>query len=206
MAMLRRDRVPVITIRTGIPGGSLAIGLVTTAKVTDGIYTDSRVFPHQSVIRVRGMLAGTYELFLRTDGMVPEGEHPVAVRVTRRNATAFAPKTVAVRGGDPLAAATVVEVPDSALAAQTSDEAAADLFLRALRALQNGEGDVAESLLTESIATGLAPADAWWERGMLVAARGDLTSAAADLREYLQRMPHGMYARDAREMLRTWQP
>lgn len=204
IAMLQEDHVPVLAVGTGA-AGTQAPGLAVTAAATGGFYTNSRDFPHQTVTRIQGVMAGAYELFLRMDKPLAPGSHAVDVRIAQRNAAVFAPKLVTVTRSRQIAAE-IVEVPDSAFVALSREEAAADLHLRAFRALQNGEADTAESLLGAAIATGIALPEAWYERGMLAAARGDLTSAAADLREYLQRMPHGVHARDARELLRTWQP
>lgn len=202
--LLQKDRVAVFSVGTGVEG-TLSRGMANTAQATGGFHASSRQFPHQSVTRIRGILAGTYELFLRLDEPLRPGLHGVETRLARRKGTAFGPTHLAIdaESGVPTA---LLEVPETAFVAPTAEEGAADLFLSALRALQNGESDRAESLLTDLIGTGIAPPDAWYERGMLVAARGDLTSAAADLREYLQRMPRGAHAGEARELLRTWQP
>ena len=190
MALLQRMRAPVITLNTGI-GGELSLGLVATSKITSGVYAFTQSFPQQSVQRVAGMLAGHYELVTKLSKPIEQGRQAVDIRVTRRDLKVLSPPIVMV---EPVEAIELVV---------TEDRAGFDLFLQALRRLQAGEEEGVEEMLDRVIAIEPHRAEAWLERGLLRAGRGDNEGAAADLKKYLELDPDGPRAREAREMLRA---
>lgn len=193
MALLQRMRAPVITLNTGI-GGELSLGLVATSKVTSGVYAFTQEFPRQSVQKVEGMLAGHYELVTKTSKPVEPGRHAVDIRVTRRDVKVLAP---------PIAVVEPVEEIELAVTEEEQNRAGFDLFLHALRRLQAGDEEGVEEMLDRVIALEPHRADAWLERGLLAATRGDNEKAIADLKKYLELDPNGSRAREAREMLRS---
>jgi hypothetical protein len=90
---LRDDRVPVISLNTGL-GGELSFGLAATAAATGGFYAGTQRFGGQAVARVIGALAGHYALTLRLDDLLTPGQYPLNVRVARKGADVQAPPYV----------------------------------------------------------------------------------------------------------------
>ncbi len=80
-------------------------------------------------------------------------------------------------------------------------ELAMKLFVDAMRRLHDGDEEGVEATLDEVIATDPQLADAWYERGMLAAAREDHEAAQRDLKKYLALAPRGKHAADARDFL-----
>ncbi len=191
MALLQTMRVPAIVLNTGI-GGELSIGLAATSRATSGVYAFIQAYPEQSVRRVAGVLAGRYELVLRTDESIPPGRHALGIMVTRKDASLLAPKFLLFEPDDAaeLEAVTV-----------TPHDVAMQLFVDAMRRLHDGDEEGVEATLDEVIATDPRLADAWYERGMLAAAREDHEAAQRDLKQYLALAPQGKHAADAREFL-----
>ena len=113
--------------------------------------------------------------------------------------------------------AELVPTPPDALAApnaqvapeppkESPSELAMKLFVDAMRRLHDDDDEGVEAILDEVIATDPQLADAWYERGMLAAAREDHEAAARDLRKYLALAPQGKHAADAREFLDALKP
>lgn len=90
---LKEDRVPVISLNTGL-GGELSFGLAATAAATGGFYAGTQNFEGQAIDRVAGALAGHYALTLRLDDLLTPGEYPLKVRVNRKGADVQAPPYV----------------------------------------------------------------------------------------------------------------
>lgn len=201
LALFRNDHTPVVTLGTG-NGGQLTAGLMATAEETGGFYSTTLAFPDQALTRLEGMLSGQYELVLRVDGELPVGQHPVDLRTSRANAQVLSASVTIVRATE-----TIVEEPiatpsqPATAASPTADR----LYVAALQKLRDGDSKSAEALLSKAIEAKNAPAESWYERGLLLAARGELTKAAADLRTYIERAPGGRHATDARELLAAWQ-
>jgi hypothetical protein len=202
VSMLQQDRVPVITLGTGL-GGQLTQGLVATAQSTSSFFANTRGFSQQVITRVRGVLAGYYELVLRTDTPIEPGQYPLNI-VSRKGTRVFAPQSVHVNSDNQIAPQ-IVEVPESELVDPAHAEAVATLFVQAMREIQDGNADTAMPLLTELIAMEGAPADAWYERGLLLAGQGDLRAATTDVRKYLELDPQGQHALEAKELLKSWE-
>lgn len=196
MALMQRERIPVLTIGTGL-GGALMVGLAATARNSSGVFTFLGDFPSQSVQRVAGMVAGSYELVLRVDAPLKPGRYPIDVRVTRAGTEVHAPRFVFVE------AAAEVLIDDEKENARVS---ARRLFTEAMRILQDGGSDGVEALLDAAIAADATLAEAWYERGMLAVERGDDAGARRDLTRYLELEPKGKHAAEAKEMLRTLTP
>lgn len=93
MQMLLEEKIPVITLGTGV-GGQLTTGLVATAKTTGGVHVNTQDFVHQAVVRASGAIAGQYEIALRTDELLPTGNLPLEVKVNRKGVTVQAPPFV----------------------------------------------------------------------------------------------------------------
>jgi hypothetical protein len=199
MALFRANRAPVITLGTGL-GGELTYGLVATAAQTGGFYAGTQQFAEQSMTRLRGVLSGYYELVLRIDGQLPPGEHRIALQTTRARANVLSAPLTVSRNDEP-DVHHVVEVPDPA----PPRVPAARFYVDALQKLHDGADVEAEALFTRAIELGKAPAESWYERGLLRAARGELDAAIADLRAYLDRAPRGRRAAEARDLLESWQ-
>jgi hypothetical protein len=203
MALYRASRTPVITLGTGA-GGSLTYGLVTTAVQTGGFYAGTQSFPSQSMTRLRGALAGYYEVMLGADAELPLGEHRVVLRTTRPQANVLTAPLTVIRSDEP-GMNQMVERPDPSPAPVTATVSAARIYIDALQKLADGEEVEAEALLTRAIDLGKAPEESWYERGLLRAARGEMAAAIADLRAYLDRAPGGRRAAEARDLLESWQ-
>lgn len=199
MALLQQHRVPVIVVNTGL-GGVMSLGLAATARATGGVYTFVDLFPSQSVTRVAGMLRGSYELVLRMNAPLKPGRHDVRVQTSRRGLSVQGPRSVLVEADEEVETAVVREE----TAPPPPDVAARRLYVEAMRILQDGRSDGVEALLDAAIAADPMLAEAWYERGMLAAERGDTEAAARDLRKYLELAPNGNHAADAREMLRSF--
>ena len=86
-------------------------------------------------------------------------------------------------------------------AKESPHDVAMKLFVDALRRLHDGDEEGVEATLDEVIATDPHLAEAWYERGMLAAAREDHEAAQRDLKTYLKLAPQGKHAADAREFL-----
>ena len=82
-----------------------------------------------------------------------------------------------------------------------SRNVAAERLTEARRRLLDGSVDGVEKLLDEAIAAEPLLADAWYERGMLRLATGDVSGAEGDLRRYLQLAPAGPHSSDSRAVL-----
>jgi hypothetical protein len=200
MELFRASRIPVITLNTGV-GGELTYGLRASASETGGAYVGTtQDFPAQSMRRMEGVLAGYYELVLRVDAQLPAGRHRVELRTSRKRAQVLAAPLMIIRSDDP-GVNEMVELPDPAPPPPPSTPS---LYVEAMRKLRDGEPDAAEALLTQIIAAGNAPAESWYERALLHAARGELTEASADLRAYLERAPSGRRAAEAHQLLEAW--
>jgi hypothetical protein len=91
--ILRRDDVPVIALNHGL-GAQLSAGLMAIASATGGFYAGLQTFASQSVVRIKGALAGHYALTLRIDDLLKPGRYPLVVRVNRRGAEVQAPAFV----------------------------------------------------------------------------------------------------------------
>jgi hypothetical protein len=202
VTMLQHDRVPVITLGTGIEG-QLTPGMMATAKATSGFHASTVDFPQQVLKRVSGVLAGFYELVLTMDTSLAPGQHLIDIEVERRGTTLFAPKAVSVDDKNQTIA-DIVDVSESELATRTRQELVSTLFVKAMREIQDGSPDVAIELFTELTAIDGAPAVAWYELALLRASRGELDPAAAGLRKYLDLEPRGEHARESRELLKSW--
>jgi len=201
IGLLRRDKIPIISVNTGV-GGELTAGLVASSLQTGGAYagTTLQLFPQQVTLRVIGALAGSYELVIRSDKALGPGNHALHVRTARRGARVIAPLTVYVRQAsaeDPIWQAAQPPPGD-----ETPKADAWTIYSSALRHLRNEEPDDAAKLLDEVIAMDGNYALAWYERGMLAAGRSDNEAARRDLGKYLELEPRGTYAYDVREMLR----
>ncbi len=206
LSVLHRDKVPVISISTGVVGGSLTPGMRAIAVQTGGAYAgSSQDRPQQTIARVAGALAGYYELVLRLDQPLRVGQHPLTVAVARRGVIVNAPPLVIVDPpGSDEERVTLTETTREDPAAEKQSEAR-DLFSRAMRELRNGDDtSFAERLLTDAIAIEPRFAAAWYERGMLAAGRGDFDAALRDLRKYLELAPNGAHAPSVREMVRSF--
>lgn len=206
MGVLHRDKVPVITVSTGLEGGQLTLGLMASSRATGGAYAGStHSFPQQTLVRVAGALAGYYELVLRADEPLEPGQHTITILTGRRGANVLAPPFVVVdspgRDGDE---STLVSETIDAEKSGHKQTNAGRMFSRAMRHLRNGETEGVEEILTEVIAIDAGYALAWYERGMLAAGRGDNEAALRDLRRYLELEPGGTHAPDVREMLRSF--
>lgn len=86
-------------------------------------------------------------------------------------------------------------------AKESPQDLAMRLFVDALRRLHDGDEEGVETTLDEVIAADPQLAEAWYERGMLAAAREDDEAAVRDLKTYLKLAPQGKHAADAREFL-----
>ena len=200
--VLNRDKVPIISVSTGVVGGSLNPGMQSIAVQTGGAYAgSSQASPQQTIVRVAGALAGYYELVIRSDVALEPGRHPIVVTTSRPRTTVNAPPIVIV---DPTREN--LEVVLEPLQAQASPErtAAHELYAAAMQHLRDGESEDVERLLTEALAADAGYAPAWYERGMLAAGRGDFDAALSDLRKYLELEPRGMHAPDVRAMIRSF--
>jgi hypothetical protein len=93
ISRLKEDRIPVISLNTGL-GGELSFGLAATAAATGGFYAGTQRFGEQAVARVAGALAGHYALMLRLDDLLTPGEYALNVRVNRKGAEVQAPPSV----------------------------------------------------------------------------------------------------------------
>lgn len=204
LAVLHRDKVPIISVSTGVVGGSLTPGMRAIAIQTGGAYAGSSLNqPQQTLARVAGALAGYYELVLRLEEALSLGQHPISVVTIRRGAIVNAPPAIIVDPSSREDQATLVaeELRDEEL---TRSSDARELFARAMQILQNGETTEVEPLLTQAIAIEPGFAAAWYERGMLAAGQDDFAAALRDLRRYLELEPNGRHAPDVREMLRSF--
>jgi Tetratricopeptide repeat len=195
MALLQRMGAAVVSLNTGV-GGELSLGLIATSKITNGIYAFTQSFPRQSVQKVEGMLAGRYELVTKTSKPLEPGRHAMEIRVTRRDTNVLAPPIVMVEPNEEL---------DLVITEEKQNRAGFDLFLHALRRLQAGEEEGVEGMLDRVIALEPSRAEAWLERGLMRAGRGDNEGAIEDLKKYLELDPNGSRAREARELLRALQ-
>lgn len=93
IARLKEDRIPVISLNTGL-GGQLSFGLAATAAATGGFYAGTQRWGAQAVARVAGALAGHYALTLRLDDLLTPGEYALNVRVNRKGAEVEAPPSI----------------------------------------------------------------------------------------------------------------
>ena len=201
LALFRNDHTPVVTLGTGT-GGELSAGLMATAEETGGFYAATLGFADQTMTRLKGMLSGQYELVLRVEGELPEGQHPVDLRTTRRNARVLSASVTIVHATETVVENEVtITTPSDPAAPRTPDR----LYVEAMQKLREGDAESADALLTRAIETMKAPDESWYERGLLLAARGEMEQAAADLRTYVERAPGGRHATDARELLAAWQ-
>jgi hypothetical protein len=266
VAILRRDRVPVISVHTGLDRGSLTVGIAQTAHVTGGVFASAvSEFPTQSLSRIEGFLSGYYEITLRVDEALGPGEHNVVVRARDRRLQVRAAPLVVIDSSDVLyleavalfnageteaaiailrdsvvsedvpadgmverlraltearqwAGALVViealerrdavdpEVETMRAAAKAgmkaaSSSMASERLTEARRRLLAGSVDGVEHLLDEAIAAEPLLADAWYERGMIRLATGDVSGAEGDLRRYLHLAPAGAHSSDSRALL-----
>jgi hypothetical protein len=193
MDLLREQRVPVISFNTGI-GGELSFGLMAAAKATGGMYAlATSDFPSQHLNHVAGILAGRYELLLRTDQPLQSGRHSIEVKVKRSGAKVLGPAelTIDESGGQEVVSGEEVVLAPLAVPA----------FVEAMRLLQDGVTEGVRELLDRAIDVEGKPPEAWYERAMLAAANGDHAQAVADLRQYLLLDPGGTHADDARAFL-----
>lgn len=94
--ILEHDHVPVIVVDTGLQAQLMA-GLKATAAATGGMYTNQD-FRGQALGRVEGALAGHYALTLRIDDLLKSGQHPLDIRVNRKDTYVQAPSFV-MNGG-----------------------------------------------------------------------------------------------------------
>jgi hypothetical protein len=202
VTMLEHDRVPVITLGTGLEA-QLTVGMMATARATSGFHASTVAFPQQVLTRVSGVLAGFYELVLTMEPPLAAGQHPIAIKVERRGTTVFAPKAVSVDDKN-RTVADIMDVSESELGTRTRQELVSTLFVKAMREIQDGNTDVAVDLFTELTAIDGAPSVAWYELALLLAVRGELDAAAANLRKYLELEPRGEHARESRELLKSW--
>jgi hypothetical protein len=120
----------------------------------------------ESVVRLRDVLAGYYELVLRLDEPLPPGEYRVALRTSRARANVVTAPLTVIRTGEP-GASEIVEIADPT----PPPVSATRLYLDALRNLRDGDAAEADALLTRAIALGDAPHESWYERALLRAAR-----------------------------------
>ena len=97
LGVLHRDKVPVISVSTGMVGGSLTPGMRAIGVATGGAYAGStQQFPQQTMVRVAGALAGYYELALRSNAVLDSGRYPLSVVSARRGSVVNAPPFVIV--------------------------------------------------------------------------------------------------------------
>ena len=194
IAILQRERIPVIALNTGL-GGELSAGLAVAAGATGGTYAGAvSVLPAQVLERFRGALDGHWELLLRTEEEVPAGEHRLTVAVSRKGVEVLAPASVIVTARP----AREVEVPDTV---PGPGESALEIYRAAMRTLQDGTAEGVEEQLSRAIEQDPTLADAWYQRAMLALERGDTAAARRDLTRYLDLAPGGQYAVDARAFL-----
>lgn len=206
LGVLHRDKVPVISISTGVVGGSLTPGMRAIAVQTGGTFAGStQDRPQQALARVAGALAGYYELVLRLDEPLQAGLYPISVATSRRGAVINAPPVVIIDSpGSADERITLIETPRDDSSAEKQSEAR-ELFSRAMHEIRNGDKtSPAEQLLTDAIAIEPGFAMAWYERGMLAAGRGEFDKALRDLRKYLELAPNGAHAPSVREMVRSF--
>lgn len=138
VGVLRRERIPVITIGTG--GGQLTLGIVMTSRATGGIHTSARgSFPEQSLVRIEGALAGYYELLLRTAEPLAAGEHVITIRVKDSRLRVRATPVI------------VVDRVDTA-------------YADAIELINAGQTDVGVKLLRDSMASAGLPVNVLMER------------------------------------------
>jgi hypothetical protein len=202
MTLLQNDHIPVITLSTGT-GGQLSAGLGATASATSSMYATTRSFPSQAVTRVQGVLAGYYELVLRSSPPLEPGQHPLLIRVPRKDSRVFAPKNVTVNR-ESRVTMDIVDLSEASAGPAVREQEMVDLYVAAMRSVQDGETDAAIEQLDKLLLRPDAPSDAWYQRAMLLGGRGDLEPATRDLRKYLELEPAGRYARDARELVERW--
>lgn len=91
--LLVESQTTIIALGTGT-GGSLSVGLAHAARATGGFFAQTTEFAQQAVNRLEHAITGAYELTLRTDEKLAQGEHTLNVRVARRNAIVQAPSIV----------------------------------------------------------------------------------------------------------------
>jgi VWFA-related protein len=91
--LLVENHTTVIALGTGT-GGSLSVGLAHAARATGGFFVHTTEFAQQAVNRLQHAITGAYELTLRTDEQLEQGEHTLHVRVARHNAIVQAPSIV----------------------------------------------------------------------------------------------------------------
>lgn len=97
MALFQSASIPVITLHTGLEGGQLAGGMESTSKATGGFFAGTQQFSGQALRRVRGALAGYWELVVRRDETLGPGAHDVAVVVARPGAVIMVAPAIRVR-------------------------------------------------------------------------------------------------------------
>ncbi|MBW3563833.1 MAG: hypothetical protein KY459_03820 [Acidobacteria bacterium] len=97
MALFQSASIPVITLHTGLEGGQLAGGMKSTSKATGGFFAGTQQFSGQALRRVRGALAGYWELVVRRDETLGPGAHEVEVVVARPGAVLMVAPAIRVR-------------------------------------------------------------------------------------------------------------
>ena len=91
---LQESRVTVFSIDfTQADYHSLEMGLGQVARDTGGFYAKTYNFPTQPVERLKGTLAGHYELEVKKPDIRTRGAHEIAVETTRRGAVVMARTT-----------------------------------------------------------------------------------------------------------------
>ena len=92
---LETARVSIIALDTTYADShDLEAGLKVAAAETGGLYAKTHIFPEIAIQQVRGMVAGHYELELRTPAGRRAGAHDLDVRVVRKGATVYAPSVL----------------------------------------------------------------------------------------------------------------